>query len=134
MNNDFLMKKKQRPISPHLSIYKPQISTILSIGHRISGFGLFVMLLFFGWSLILWVFSGFDDMYSEILHYKIVKALLMLTSYGYFYHLCTGIRHLLWDMGLGFSIKAINISGYVAVIVSIILTVVFWYMIIAGSA
>ena len=131
MNNDSLMTKNRRPMSPHLSIYKPQISTVLSIGHRISGFGLFVMLLFLGWFFTLWVFSDFDDIYSEIFDYKIIKVLLMLTSYGYFYHLCTGIRHLFWDMGLGFSIKAIDIGGYIAVITSLVFTIVFWYMILA---
>lgn len=132
MNNDSLMLKNKRPMSPHLSIYKPQISTVLSIGHRISGFGLFVMLLFLGWFFTLWVFSGFEDVYSEIFNYKIVKILLILTSYGYFYHLCTGIRHLFWDMGMGFSIKAIDISGYFAVITSIGLAIIFWYMILGS--
>lgn len=131
MNNDSLTLKNRRPMSPHLSIYKPQISSVLSIGHRISGFGLFVMLLLFGWIFTLWVFSGFDDIYKEIFNYNIVKLLLLLTSYGYFYHLCTGIRHLFWDFGIGFSLKTIDISGYSAVIVSIIFTIIFWYMILS---
>ena len=115
-----------RPISPHLSIYKPQISSVLSIGHRLSGIGLFFMLSTLGWWFILWVFSKFDPVYLKVFDSFFVNFLLILTSYGFFYHLCTGIRHLIWDTGCGFSIKAINYSGWVAVIASILLTIIFW--------
>ena len=115
-----------RPISPHLSIYKPQISSVLSIGHRLSGIGLFFMLSTLGWWFILWVFSKFDPVYLRVFDSFFVKFLLILTSYGFFYHLCTGIRHLIWDTGCSFSIKTINYSGWAAVIASIVLTLIFW--------
>ena len=115
-----------RPISPHLSIYKPQISSVLSIGHRLSGIGLFFMLSALGWWFILWVFSKFDPVYLKVFDSFFVKFLLILTSYGFFYHLCTGIRHLIWDTGCGLSITAINYSGWLAVIASILLTIIFW--------
>ena len=59
--------KKARPTSPHLSIYKPQISSVLSIGHRLSGIGLFVALAAFCWWFILWVFSKFESCYLDML-------------------------------------------------------------------
>jgi succinate dehydrogenase / fumarate reductase, cytochrome b subunit len=117
---------KARPISPHLSIYKPQISSVLSIGHRLSGVGLFFMISALGWWFILWVFSKFDPIYLKIFDSSFVSFLLIVTSYGFFYHLCTGIRHLIWDTGWGFSIRAINYSGWLAVIASILLTLIFW--------
>ena len=117
---------KARPISPHLSIYKPQISSVLSIGHRLSGVGLFFMISALGWWFILWVFSKFDQIYLKIFDSSFVRFLLIVTSYGFFYHLCTGIRHLIWDTGWGFSIRAINYSGWLAVIASILLTLIFW--------
>ena len=117
---------KARPISPHLSIYKPQISSVLSIGHRLSGVGLFFMISALGWWFILWVFSKFDPIYLKIFDSFFVRFLLIVTSYGFFYHLCTGIRHLIWDTGWGFSIRAINYSGWLAVIASILLTLIFW--------
>ena len=117
---------KARPISPHLSIYKPQISSVLSIGHRLSGVGLFFMISALGWWFILWVFSKFDPIYLKIFDSSFVRFLLIVTSYGFFYHLCTGIRHLIWDTGWGFSIRAINYSGWLAVIASILLTLIFW--------
>jgi len=117
---------KARPTSPHLSIYKPQISTVLSIGHRLSGTGLFFMIAALSWWFILWVISKFDPSYLALFDNSFVKILLVLTSYAFFYHLCTGIRHLIWDTGRGFSIKSIDFSGIVAVIASVLITVGFW--------
>lgn len=115
-----------RPISPHLSIYKPQISSVLSIGHRLSGFGLFIALSIFCWWFILWVFSNFESCYLEIFDNIFIKIFIVLVSYGFFYHFCTGIRHLMWDTGRGFSISAINYSGWISVICSFVLTIIFW--------
>lgn len=78
------------------------------------------------WWFILWVFNRFDPAYLEIFSNGFVKLLLVLTSYGFFYHLCTGIRHLIWDAGRGFSIAAINYSGWAAVVTSVVLTLIFW--------
>ena len=118
--------KKSRPISPHLSIYKPQISSVLSIGHRLSGIGLFFALAAFCWWFIMWVFSKFEPCYLDMLDSWWVKVPLILASYGFFYHLCTGIRHLVWDTGRGFSICAINYSGWLAVVASIALMIIYW--------
>ena len=118
--------KKTRPISPHLSIYKPQISSVLSIGHRLSGVGLFVVLAVICWWFISWVFSDFAPCYIEMLDNNLVKSFAVLASYGFFYHFCTGFRHLIWDTGRGFSICAINYSGWVVILSSFILTAIFW--------
>lgn len=120
---------KARPLSPHLGIYKPQISTVLSIGHRASGMGLFFMIVMLSWWFILWVFSKFDNSYLAILNNGFIKFLLVITSYAFFYHLCTGIRHLMWDTGRGFSICSVKYSGVIAVCASIILTIIFWVVI-----
>ncbi|NRB10673.1 MAG: succinate dehydrogenase, cytochrome b556 subunit [Rickettsiaceae bacterium] len=117
---------KKRPLSPHLTIYKPQISSILSIGHRLSGIGLFVTLSALIWWFILWVFNKFDPDYLDIFESNIVIGILVLVSYAFFYHLCTGIRHLFWDIGKGFSICCVHYTGWIAIIMSILLTAVFW--------
>ena len=117
---------RQRPISPHLSIYKPQISSVLSIGHRLSGVGLFFALAAFCWWFSLWVFSKFEPCYLELFDNIIVKIILIIASYGFFYHFSTGVRHLVWDTGRWFSIPAINASGIGAVILSVVLTAIFW--------
>ena len=115
-----------RPISPHLSIYKPQISSVLSILHRLTGVALFFGLSAIVWWFILWVFSKFNHYYIELSHNILFTILLFTVSLAWFYHFCTGIRHLIWDMGYGFSIKSINASGIAAVIIAIMFTVIFW--------
>ena len=128
-NNSILEPKKlSRPLSPHLTIYKAQITSLLSIGHRASGVMLFFALSIFCWWFALWVFSKFDMNYLLYLDSWLVKIGLFVVSYGYFYHLCTGIRHLIWDMGYGFSIKEVNWGGWIAVILSVILTGCYWLL------
>jgi succinate dehydrogenase / fumarate reductase, cytochrome b subunit len=120
-------ENKLRPISPHLGIYRPQISSVLSIGHRLSGIGLFFVFSAFCWWFIMWVFSRFEPCYLQIFQNIFVKTILLVASYVFFYHLSTGIRHLIWDTGRWFSIPAINVSGWGAVIMSFTLTMVFWF-------
>lgn len=122
--------KINRPLSPHLSIYKPQISSVLSIGHRTTGACLYVAFVLISWWFAFWVFSKFDPYYLELASCNISIAILVLTSYAVFYHLCTGIRHLIWDTGRMFSINAINRSGWIAVVMSFILTAVFWLFVV----
>jgi succinate dehydrogenase / fumarate reductase cytochrome b subunit len=121
---------RERPLSPHLSIYKPQFSSMLSIGHRATGVALFFSISMITWWFICLVFSGFNKEYFLILDHFVVKMFLFLVSYAFFYHLCTGIRHLVWDCGVGFSIKAINASSIIILTMSFVLTIVFWLLIL----
>jgi succinate dehydrogenase / fumarate reductase cytochrome b subunit len=118
--------KQNRPTSPHLSIYKWQISSVLSIGHRMTGVGLFLSLSAIAWWFILWVFSKFNPCYIHLLDHTLVKLILYVTTYAFFYHLCNGMRHLWWDSGRGFAICSVNLSGWIAVASSFILTILFW--------
>lgn len=122
--------KANRPLSPHLSIYKPQISSVLSIGHRMTGASLYIAFVIISWWFSLWVFSKFDPYYLELANCNIAKLFFVLTSYAIFYHTCTGIRHLIWDTGRMFSINNINKSGWMAVFMSFILTAIFWLFIL----
>ncbi len=123
------IEKKNRPMSPHLTIYKPQISSVLSIGHRISGAGLFVALFMLSLWFICFGFSGGDVEHFVFFDCFIVKIILYIASYGYFYHFCMGVRHLFWDAGYGFEIKDVHMSGIVAIIISILMTALFWVLI-----
>jgi succinate dehydrogenase / fumarate reductase cytochrome b subunit len=126
--------KNSRPLSPHLGIYKPLMNMALSMGHRLSGIGLFVAMAIICWWFILWVFSGCAPCYLKLLDNNLAKAFSFLVSYGFFYHLCTGIRHLVWDTGRGFSKSAIDLSGWVVVFSSVILTAIFWFNIWGGTS
>ena len=128
MNNKILL-------SPHLTIYKPQITSVLSIMHRITGFVMFFGFIFILWFTNLYTFQSdtLED-FSRVLHYiaenKFIIIILVLFSYCIFYHLCTGIRYLIWDFGQLMEIEMVNITGWLAIILSIIVTATFWYKII----
>jgi succinate dehydrogenase / fumarate reductase cytochrome b subunit len=119
-----------RPVSPHLTIYKKQISSVLSIFHRITGVGLCFGISVLIWYFIILAFNDFSPQYLCCCKCNIWKIPLILISFGWFYHLSNGIRHLIWDSGYCFSVKAINFTGWLVVICSIIMTIIFWLWIV----
>ena len=115
--------KKNLPISPHLQIYKPQITSLLSITHRITGFGLNLALIL----LSLWIISfGLgSDVYANfvtIFETIFVKIVVYFIVLGISYHALNGIRHILWDFGFMISNKAALVSGLVIIPTSVILS------------
>ena len=115
--------KKNLPISPHLQIYKPQITSLLSITHRITGFGLNLALIL----LSLWIISfGLgSDVYANfvtIFETIFVKIVVYFIVLGISYHALNGIRHILWDFGFMITNKAALVSGLVIIITSVILS------------
>ena len=115
--------KKNLPISPHLQIYKPQITSLLSITHRITGFGLNLALIL----LSLWIisFSLGSDVYANfvtIFETIFVKIVVYFIVLGISYHALNGIRHILWDFGFMISNKAALVSGLVIIFTSVILS------------
>lgn len=128
------MTAGKRPLSPHLQIYRPQITSVLSISHRFSGAVLAAGLLL----LVYWLaaLASGEAAYAAalgVLGAWPVKVILFLGTLAFFYHLCNGIRHLWWDSGRGFEIPQIYASGWAVVIVSISLTVAAWAFILLGG-
>lgn len=125
---DTARKHAQRPLSPHLSIYKPQISSVLSILHRITGFGLYLGLLL----AALWIISsGFTPHHeggivASFFSTFIGKLFLFLWTLALFYHACNGIRHLFWDIGKGYDLAVMTKSGYAVLGSAVILTLITW--------
>lgn len=121
------MSKRTRPISPHLSIYKPQITSMLSILHRITGLFLSLGLIFFACAIIL--LSIGPEMYSFVDNFyrSWVGTLFLLGwAFAFFYHLSNGIRHLFWDVGMGFELNNVVISGWLVIVFSFIMTGLTW--------
>ena len=121
------MTKETRPLSPHLSVYRWQVTNTLSIIHRISG----VILYFGAFYLSLWIaaisFQGpFSDLIIAALNHPVSKIILIVLSFVFFYHSLNGLRHLLWDIGKGFEPNQVRNSGIVVVILSILMTILFW--------
>lgn len=118
--------RAKRPTSPHISIYKKQISSVMSIFHRLTGIGLFLGFAVIAWWMVVWIFSKFEPQIWGLMNNLLVRVGLYALSASLFYHLCNGIRHLFWDMGYGYSIPTMHKSGWSVVIVSALLTILFW--------
>lgn len=103
-----------RPLSPHLQVYKPQINSAMSIFHRVTGVGNSI-----GAVLVAWWFiaaaAGRDSFgfIDGLLTSWLGHVLLIGFAFSLCYHLCTGVRHLVWDLGYGFEIEEIKLSSYV---------------------
>ena len=110
------MDRVQRPLSPHLQVYRPQITSVLSIFHRGTGLALsagFVVLVY--WLLSL---AGGPAAYAqaqELLGSVWLKLCYAGWAFCFFYHLGNGIRHLAWDLGYGFEASQINMTGWIVV-------------------
>jgi len=128
------MTAGKRPLSPHLQIYRPQITSVLSISHRLTGAALGAGLLL----LVYWLaaLAAGDRAYAaalEVFGAWPVKIVLFLGVFAFFYHLCNGIRHLWWDTGRGFEIEQVNRSGWVVLAVAAALTLLAWILLLSGG-
>ncbi len=115
-----------KPLSPHLSIYKPQVTSVLSIMHRITGAMMFVEIVISVWWIIITqlLSSNNDDVCScGVLSYCI-QAYLISFVFCLSYHLCAGVRYLFWTLGVGFNIDSVHKSAYAIVLCSFVLTII----------
>lgn len=121
------MASEGRPLSPHLQVYRPQLTSVLSIMHRGTG----IALAFGTFLLVWWVFSiahsetAFSNIQAFLASW-LGRLMLLAWSYALFYHLCNGIRHLFWDAGRGFDLDIAYRNGWLVVGASILLTVIAW--------
>jgi len=123
------MKYKQNPISPHLQIYRWHISSLLSITHRIAGvINLLALILMFCWLLILSLGENNYELFLLAINSFFGKFILIGFTWSMIFHIFSGIRHLVWDMGYGFEIKTANISGVIVILSSLVVTIIFWLL------
>jgi succinate dehydrogenase / fumarate reductase cytochrome b subunit len=125
-------RRAERPLSPHLQIYRPQLTSVLSISHRLSGIALSVGALL----LVYWLAAaaGGEAAFATaqaLLGSVVGRVLLFGWSLALFYHLANGIRHLVWDAGFGFELPTVYRSGWAVVAFTVAATLVAW---IAGYA
>ncbi len=126
------MSQAQRPLSPHLQIYRWQLTSVLSITHRATGLALVVGTVLLVWWLIAAASGPSAFALAQAFWYSWIGRLLLLGwSWSLFFHLCNGIRHLCWDAGWGYEIKTVYTSGWLVIGASTLLTVIAW---IAGYA
>lgn len=121
------MDARKRPLSPHLQIYRWQITMAMSIAHRVTGVGLA------GGSLLLvwWLAAAaagpaaFATVQS-VIGSVIGSIVLFVWSVALFYHLCNGIRHLFWDSGRGFDLRTADKTSVIVLVVTCGLTLLAW--------
>lgn len=119
------MSPVNRPLSPHLQVYRPQITSVLSILHRITGVALTVGTLLLTWWLVAAAYGPEQFANAQAFLGSVIGQLLLWAfTFSLFYHLCNGIRHLLWDFGWGFEIAQVRMSGIVMVAAAALLTLV----------
>ena len=119
------MARQDRPLSPHLHVYRLPLTAILSITHRITGIGLaFGTLILVAWLAAAAAGPAWFATLSGLLGSWLGRVVMFGFAWALFYHLVNGIRHLFWDAGFGFEIKDARASGIAAVVVSLVLAAV----------
>ena len=116
-----------RPLSPHLQVYRPMLTMMMSIAHRITGAGLYLGSLLLAWWLVS-AASGeaYFNYVSEIAGSVIGRLVLFLATWGLFHHMLGGIRHFIWDTGRGFDLDVIEVMAKASLIGAFGLTVAVW--------
>jgi succinate dehydrogenase / fumarate reductase cytochrome b subunit len=128
------MTDMNRPLSPHLGIYRWQWSNTLSILHRATGVMLALgAVVFTAWLVA--IASGPDAYLGVVAWLGSPVGLLLLFgwSFCFFYHLCNGVRHLCWDAGYGFGLARARATGLAAAAIAVLLTVAFWLVALTGG-
>jgi succinate dehydrogenase / fumarate reductase cytochrome b subunit len=121
--------QKERPISPHISIYTFGPTMIFSTLHRLSGIFLALglpILVFFLWSI-----AEGPSTYDNFTYYSshwIGQCFLFFFTWAFYYHLCNGIKYLFGDVGIGFSMKSVLRSGKLCALLSIVLTIFTFFI------
>lgn len=118
------VNRGNRPLSPHLTIYRPQMSSMTSIFVRLTGIGLalgFVLVIW--WLLAASTNASYFETVNGLLTSWFGGLVMILSLLALWYHTLGGIRHLIWDMGYGFDLKTADIMGYIMLGGSVVLTI-----------
>ncbi len=119
----------QRPLSPHLGIYRMQINMAMSIIHRITGAALyFGTILLAAWLISAATSADAFRFVNGLLGHPLGQLVLFGYTWALIHHMFGGIRHLIWDTGRALDIKSADALGWLSIIGSISLTVILWYI------
>ncbi len=125
------MAARDRPISPFL-VYRPQLTSVLSITHRLTGVALVAgMLVLVAWLVAAASGEAAFETASAVIGSFVGRLFLFGWSIALFYHLCNGIRHLFWDLGYGLELPAVYRTGWAVLVATGVMTLASW---IAGYA
>lgn len=119
--------KKERPLSPHLQIYKPQITSMSSILHRLAGVALTLGLFLVTWGLV--ALADGREAFEFFLGFcKSTMGQIMLIGWtgAFFYHMCTGLRHFILDAGYLYEKGIASKSGFIVILLAVLMTAGTW--------
>ena len=123
------VNRGNRPLSPFMigPYYRPQITSMMSIAHRLTGIGLTLgALMVVWWLLAAATDSGYFDIIDDLWTSWIGHLVWLGLTLAFSYHLLNGIRHLMWDTGYGMDIPSVERSGKAVLVGTVVLTVVIW--------
>jgi succinate dehydrogenase / fumarate reductase cytochrome b subunit len=123
------VNRGNRPLSPHLEIYRPQWTSILSILHRMTGVGMTLgAFLIVWWLLAAATDAEYYDFVNGLMTSWIGTLIWLGMTWALCYHTLNGLRHLWWDMGNGFELEKAEMSGKIVAIGSVVLSVLIWFI------
>ena len=126
---------RPRPLSPHLQVWRWHLTMLTSILHRATGVALYVgALIGAGWALALAAGPDAYAGYMGLLASPLGRLVLFGLTVSLFYHLANGIRHLTWDAGKGFEVKAANFSGVLVIAFAVVASLVVWGLALVTGA
>lgn len=129
------MAQRERPLSPHLQVYRWQITMVMSILHRVSGIVLTLGAFGLAWWLLAMAAGGEQAAFAAAcLGSPFGRVALFGFSLALVYHLLNGIRHLLWDIGWGYEIPELYKSGYIVAALTVVFTALIWIVALGGLA
>lgn len=126
--------KIERPLSPHLQVYRPQINMVMSIIHRMTGAGLYFGTLLLAFWLVS-VASGPEAYASaaSLLGTWVGRIILVGFSWALVHHALGGIRHFVWDLGIGYGLGTIDAMSWGTIILSVLITAALWAFVLASQ-
>ena len=128
------MSQNKRPLSPHLQVYKPQLTSVLSIMHRMTGAALVVgSLVLVWWVMALALGPDSYGFFVNFIRSWFGNVLLMGWAFCFYYHLANGLRHLYWDMGKGYDLPTTYRTGWFVLAASLLATgLTFYFFLFKG--
>ncbi len=116
-----------RPMSPHLQIYKLPLTALLSVLHRATGAALFVALFI----MVIYLLALASGESNWLIIHNLLSSwfgliILIGITFSLYYHLCNGIRHMIWDLGLSMDKQSLTTTGFIVLIMSLFLTFLTW--------
>tara|TARA_B100000965_G_scaffold384090_1_gene383952 strand:- start:263 stop:640 length:378 start_codon:yes stop_codon:yes gene_type:complete len=120
---------ENKPLSPHIQIYRWHISSLVSITHRITGIiNFFVITLIFVWFAFIFFGESYYQIIQNILQTLLGKFIILGISWSFSFQMLSEIRHLIMDLGYGFELQATKISGLLVIFGSIFLTIIIYFL------